>query len=313
VTAISPTLAYSRVQAPPASQCAWCGHEFGGPDERLTGRTRCAQCGVATTSPWPSDAQLSAAYGDWYRPAEGRFSGLGDMILRRLRATLATKLDRALPAGPVLDVGAGDGNLARAFKKQGREALGVDPYAAANHPDVRAARLEDVDGQWSAIIFWHSLEHLRQPVQALRHAATLLAPGGVLVIAVPNAASVQARVFGDRWLHLDVPRHLVHITPDALVSVVESLGLKVERVSYSRGGQVLFGWLHGLVTRFPGHPDLYDAIRRPDARQAAQGPVFRLYALAAGVVAMPAALAASVIEVARHSGGSIYVEARRAS
>jgi SAM-dependent methyltransferase len=233
------------------------------------------------------------------------------MVLRRMRATVAVKLNRILPPGPVLDVGAGDGNLVRAFKSRGRDAVGVDPYAAANHPDVRAVEVEDVDGRYSAVIFWHSLEHLRQPVRALRHAAALIAPGGLLVIAVPNAASVQARVFGDRWLHLDVPRHLVHITPEALISTVESLGLKVEEVSYSRGGQVLFGWLHGLVVQFPGRPDLYDAIRREGARQDAQDPLSRLYALAAGVVMLPAALAASVVEVARHRGGSIYVEARR--
>jgi SAM-dependent methyltransferase len=312
VTAVAPVLQYVRTtDAPGATGCAWCGHKFTAADQRQTGRTRCAQCGVATTSPWPSDAQLSAAYGGWYRPAEGRFSGLGDTVLRRMRATVATRLNRVLPPGPVLDVGAGDGNLVRAFKKHGRDAAGVDPYAAANHPDVRAAEVQDVDGRYSAVIFWHSLEHLRQPVRALRHAATLVAPGGLLVIAVPNAASTQARVFGDRWLHLDVPRHLVHITPEALISTVESLGLKVERVSYSRGGQVLFGWLHGLVAQFPGHPDLYDAIRRPDARHDAQHPLSRLYTLGAGVAMLPAALAASVVEVARRRGGSIYVEARR--
>ena len=48
----------------------------------------------------------------------------------------------------------------------------------------------------------------------------------------------------------------------------------------------------------PGHPDLYDAIRRGQARQAAQSPAFRLYALAAAVAALPLALAGTVIEVA---------------
>jgi hypothetical protein len=55
------TLAYSRTEAPPTVQCAWCGHRFDSTDEYLTGRVRCARCGVATTSPWPSDEQLSAA------------------------------------------------------------------------------------------------------------------------------------------------------------------------------------------------------------------------------------------------------------
>ena len=128
---------------------------------------------------------------------------------------------------------------------------------------------------------------------------------------MPNAASLQARVFGDRWLALDLPRHLVHLTPEALLSTLGSLGLRVERVSYLRGGQVVFGWLHGLVGQLPGHPDLYDAIRREQARQDDQHPALRLYALAAAVAVLPVALAATAVEVAARAGGTIYIEARR--
>jgi SAM-dependent methyltransferase len=303
------TFAYSLTEAPPTVRCAWCERRFNGADERLTGRVRCAGCGVATTSPWPSDEQLSAAYAQWYRPASGRFSGVGDKLLRRTRSALADRLHRILPPGPVLDVGAGDGTLVRAFVRHGREAVGLEPYASGPH--IRNAEIEDVEGKWSAVIFWHSLEHLRSPGRALSHAAALLSPGGTLVVAVPNATSLQARVFGDRWLALDLPRHLVHLSPPALLSKIESLGLRVERVSYLRGGQVVFGWVHGIVGLLPGHPDLYAAIRRSEARQAVQSPAFRLYALAAGVAALPFALAATAVEVAARSGGTIYVEARR--
>jgi SAM-dependent methyltransferase len=309
---VSAALAYSRTAAPAASECAWCGHRFGGDDEHRPGRIRCARCGVATTSPWPSDEQLADAYAVWYRPASGRFSGVGDKLLRRTRSALAHRLHRVLPKGRVLDIGAGDGTLVSAFRGHGREAVGVDPYASGSHPHVRAVEFGEMTGAWSAVIFWHSLEHLRRPVRALRHAADLVVPGGVLVVAVPNATSLQARLFGDRWLHLDLPRHLVHICPPALLSELETLGFRVERVSYLRGGQVLFGWLHGLVGWLPGHPDLYDAIRRTEARQAAQGPAFRLYALAAAAAVLPVALAGAAIEVAARSGGTIYVEARRA-
>ena len=304
-------MTYSSVKGPRAQECAWCGHRLGGDDECRAGRIRCTRCGVATTSPWPSDEQLAEAYAAWYRPEAGRFSGIGDAVLRRTRSVLANRLHQVLPPGPVLDVGAGDGTLVRAFLRHGREAIGVDPYASCPSPHLRAVELEDVTGAWSAVIFWHSLEHLRRPVRALRHAAALIVPGGVLVVAVPNAASLQARLFGDRWLALDLPRHLVHISPLALLSQIEGQGFRVERVSYLRGGQVLFGWLHGIVGLLPGHPDLYDAIRRGEARQAAQRPAIRLYALAAAVAALPLAMAGTVIEVATRSGGTIYVEARR--
>jgi len=104
----------------------------------------------------------------------------------------------------------------------------------------------------------------------------------------------------------------VHISPPALVSAIEAAGFRGMRVSYLRGGQVVFGWLHGLVGKFfPGHPDLYDAIRRSEARQAAQGPLFRLYILAAAVITLPASLVANRLRGRRRARGTIYVEARR--
>lgn len=302
-------MAYAQTAGRAASHCAWCERAFDGTDQHFHGRIRCSRCGVATTSPWPTDAQLARAYGDWYRPASGRFSGAGDKVLRRLRATLATKLNRTLPPGPVLDVGAGDGNLVEAFIRHGRDTVGLEPYGSGPH--IRNAEVGEVDGAWSAVIFWHALEHLRQPARALDHAASLLVPNGKLVVAVPNAASLQARAFGDRWFALDLPRHLVHLSPPALISKIEEAGLRVERVSYVRGGQIVFGWVHGLVGLLPGHPDLYDVIRRSEARSAAQGTGRRLLTLGAAVVALPAAVVASVIEVAMRSGGTVYVQARR--
>jgi hypothetical protein len=63
----------------------------------------CSHRGVANTDPWPTEAELDAAYRSWYRPASGRFSGIGDAVLRRTRSRLARRLDRIAPPGPVLD------------------------------------------------------------------------------------------------------------------------------------------------------------------------------------------------------------------
>ena len=77
-------------------------------------------------------------------------------------------------------------------------------------------------------------------------------------------------MFGDRWFALDLPRHLVHVPAPALLARLRvARPAAVQRVSYLRGGQVVFGWLHGLVGALPCHPDLYDAIRRPEARARA--------------------------------------------
>jgi SAM-dependent methyltransferase len=210
----------------------------------------------------------------------------------------------------VLDVGAGDGALLDALAESGRGSLGLE--REATRPDLRAGDLASVDEEWAAIVFWHSLEHLPNPGEELERAANMLAPGGILVIAVPNASSVQARVFGDRWLALDLPRHLVHLPAEGLLARLRSMGLRVERVSFWRGGQVVFGWLHGMVAVLPGHPDLYDAIRRPEARRGGLSTGVRVLVLAAGALLAPLAVIAAVAEVAVRRGGTVYVEARRA-
>ena len=292
--------------APPA--CAWCQGPLDGA-EHLSGRLRCPHCGADTTAPWPTDAELDAAYGAWYRPPTGRFSGVGDVILRRFRGRLAQRLDRIAPPGPILDVGAGDGVLIDALRARGRAAVGLErnPVRA----DLRAGDIASLEGPYAAIVFWHSLEHLRAPGEALRRAADLLMPGGVLVVSLPNVESWQARAFGDRWFALDLPRHLVHVPAPALIARIESLGLRVQRTSHLRGGQVVFGWLHGLTGALPGHPDLYAAIRRPEARDRPLSPERRATTLAAAATLFPVAAAAAGAEAAAGHGGTIYVEARK--
>lgn len=293
----------------PAPSCAWCG-SLGRP---VAGRlSECDACGAATTYPPPDDAELEAAYSGWYRPSAGRFGVAGDGLLRRSRATLARRLDGRAPPGPVLDVGCGEGVLLDALHGRGRGAVGLE--RTASRPDVRACELTAFDeraGEWAAVVFWHSLEHLRRPAAALERACELLCPGGVLVVAIPNRASWQARLFGERWFALDLPRHLVHLPASTLTGYVGARGLRIERVSYWRGGQVMFGWLQGIVGSLPGHPSLYDAIRRADARSRQLSPGRRVATLAAGAALAPVASALALAEVSARAGGTVYLEARR--
>jgi SAM-dependent methyltransferase len=295
------------LDGPPAAVCGWCGAVLS-PGE-LTGRIRCATCGVETTSPWPTPAQLDAAYGDWYRPTGGRFGRVGDAILRRTRSRLAGRIDRLAPDGPVLDVGAGDLTLVDELRRAGRAADGLDPYSGV--PGVRTEQLSELPGPYAAIVFWHSLEHLPAPHDALRQATALLAPGGLLVIALPNADSLQAKAFGDRWFALDLPRHLVHVPADTLLAAVAALGLRTTRVSHLRGGQVAFGWVHGLTGRISPRLDLYGAIRTGDAQEQQLSAARRLGTLALASLLAPVGLVAALVEVMARRGGSVYIEARR--
>jgi SAM-dependent methyltransferase len=223
-------------------------------------------------------------------------------VLERSRGALGKRVDEIAPVGPVVDVGAGDGTLVRALVAAGREANGLE------RGDGELAALSN---PVAAVVFWHSLEHLRAPRAAVRAAARLLVSGGVVFIAVPNASSLQAQVFGDEWLALDLPRHLVHLPARTLLDGLAGDGWKLERVSYTRGGQTVFGWLHGLVGRLPGSLDLYQSIRSAQARSHPVSWRQRALALAAATVLLPIALACAAVECLLRRGGTVYVEARR--
>ena len=291
----------------PVTSCGWCKTAI---DRSAIPLVTCMECGCRWTSPAPTDEALDAAYGSWYRPETGRFSGIGDRVLRRVRSTLAKHIDRVAPPGPVLDVGAGDGTLLDALKTNGRPATGLEMRSTRS--DVLETSIEDLEGSFSAVVFWHSLEHLRNPRSALQATRRLLKTDGVVIIAVPNSSSLQARCFGGKWLALDLPRHLAHFTSEALVTGLREEGLRVERVSNARGGQILFGWLHGLVGLLPGKLDLYASIRRPNARSEETTAARRIGSLLAGVLFLAPAVVLATIEVLLQRGGTVYVEARRA-
>lgn len=291
--------------------CVWCGARLAADNasEQLTGRLRCHNCGAATTDPWPTESQLDAAYGSWYRPSGGaRFRFGGDVVLARSRGLIAARLDRVAPPGPVLDVGAGEGSLLDALERIGREGSGLERSDA--DPRFRDESIEQVEAGWAAVVLWHALEHLPQPGEAVRAAAAILLPGGIIAVAVPNSSSLQARAFGDRWLHLDLPRHLSHLTTASLIAGLERSGFSVEEVSYVRSGQQVIGWLEGLVGLLPGRPSLYQALRAPAARTRPIGGMRRALTILAGAALLPLAGACAAVEIALRRGGTVYVEGR---
>jgi SAM-dependent methyltransferase len=70
----------------------------------------------------------------------------------------------------------------------------------------------------------HVLEHLPDPVRALRRCLELLASDGRLVLVYPNPSALTARTFGRFSCVFEPPRHLVLPTVGAALSLVRSIG-----------------------------------------------------------------------------------------
>jgi SAM-dependent methyltransferase len=235
------------------SRCPACGAESERPRVLLEGHDRltgapghfevlaCSACGLAFTHPRLRPEDFSTYYPDSYSAYEPNLGGrpsLGERVgdlQRRLVARFGPyrRVWKRRP-GRLLDVGCGTGELAAVFARRGWSVAGIEPSpAAAEH--ARASGVEAVTGtladapweagEFDAILFNHSLEHIDDPAAAVAAAARLLKAGGLLAIAVPNFGSWQRRLFGSAWFQLDLPRHLQHFDRDSLAKLVESAGL----------------------------------------------------------------------------------------
>ncbi len=100
---------------------------------------------------------------------------------------------------------------------------------------------------FDCVTFWHVLEHLDDPVEVLTRLRTYVKPRGVVLAAVPNFGSWQARFTGASWLHLDIPRHLYHFTRRSLVKMFKAAGFCVQGVSYGEIEYDVIGWSQSLL------------------------------------------------------------------
>jgi len=80
---------------------------------------------------------------------------------------------------------------------------------------------------YDVVSAFHVLEHVPNPVVLMRRMLGWLAPGGLLIIEVPNAGGLGARLFGRAWVGLELPRHLSQFTPDSIARAVGAAGGRV--------------------------------------------------------------------------------------
>jgi SAM-dependent methyltransferase len=213
-----------------------------------------------------------------------------------------------VPAGSrVLDAGAGRGRLVEALRQARYEAAGIDPSPRSQTSGVARRRIEEHDDSGvDAVVLWHVLEHLDDPAAALERVAGWLDRDGVVVIGVPNVASLQSRLAGGAWFHLDLPRHRTHFTPAGLESVLGDAGLQVVRVRHLVLEHNIHGMWFALLTRVgmtPGFPfHLLKRNIRPRPRDLA-------VLLLAGPVLIPVAALLELAAAAARRGGTIAVVA----
>ncbi len=212
---------------------------------------KCTKCDLVYTSPRPDKDSIGKYYsGNYYtHNAKGWFSGgiagLTKSILKYiiyfpllLRFGKGFDLSKVFGSGVVLDIGCGNGALLQKLNQAGWDVYGLDVDSVAVKTAselVPAAKIfvsdfESVDlphDTFSLITASHVLEHVFSPTDFLLKTKKLLRKDGKLLIRVPNFGSGESLLFGERWLGLDVPRHLYHFTPATITNLFLASGFSV--------------------------------------------------------------------------------------
>src|SRR4051794_36015839 len=102
-----------------------------------------------------------------------------------------------LPAAParVLEVGAGEGELAAALREAGYDVLAIDPRGGEDDGVVQTALidLEEPEASFDAAVAIVSLHHVEPLEDSCEHLARLVLPGGVLVVDELDVERLDAR------------------------------------------------------------------------------------------------------------------------
>lgn len=190
---------------------------------------RCLGCGLRTLTPEPDHVRLEEFNdGSGYDEA---FAFKDDLLMHH-RRSLAS-LERWVKPGRLLDVGCGPGFLLEAARERGWHGTGVDPSPVAVARarqlgfDAHEGMLEDLDlgaERFDAIALLQVVEHMTDARPLLTACRRLLRPGGALLVATPNPASLLAHQTRERFNYWIPPVHCVWYTPGALSRLLRRNG-----------------------------------------------------------------------------------------
>jgi len=142
-------------------------------------------------------------------------------------------------SGNFLDVGAGTGAFLYTMKNAGWVCTGIEPDLSARKRALELYQINLKESNYffslraesfDAITLWHVLEHVHELHQYVEQLKNLLTTDGKLFIAVPNYTSKDAQIYKQYWAAYDVPRHLYHFSPEAMKTLLNAHGLKIETI-----------------------------------------------------------------------------------
>lgn len=195
----------------------------------------CKHCRLVYQNPRHDQAELNRLYKTYHiRNDKGPENWWN--LMKRIFKNTSLLISRYYPdGGSVLDIGCGYGHFLWIMKQKNWVVHGVDPspetvmYARAKGLRVFEGNFEEFDMQpasFNVITMFYVLEHLLDPISALKKAWDLLKTGGMLVIRVPHTTPIikLLKVFHIQNNLYDLPFHIYDYSPKTLRELLKKAG-----------------------------------------------------------------------------------------
>jgi SAM-dependent methyltransferase len=246
---------------------------------------RCRRCGFMWLHPKPTGEELAEVYGfDYYQNERffenrndtiyGYYDYLSERYVKQQSYDALVERLRSLVPGFVpgksrfLDAGCGLGYLLDvAFDKDfAVEGIEYNPVAAERirtkytFPVFSGDLMAYQGGPFDAVALLDVIEHLPRPFDSVRKLASLMKPGGILMLSTMDSDSRVSKLMGKRLEDFRRTReHLYFFTRSTLRTVLERAGFEIVRIdSYgitirmdflSRRVRLALPWVGAILER----------------------------------------------------------------
>ncbi len=210
----------------------------------------CINCTVGFLTPFPTLAELKKYYGEeYFNGKHGENSGYKNYLLLKenLQYEAIKKLNlinKYIPTGNLLDLGAGTGIFLANAKNYNYEVYGNDISSFAVK-FLKKQNIKTFEGpinqknlpknKFNIITAWDVFEHLPNIHEACTAIFDALLPDGYLFITTPYTNSLDSIIFQEKWYgYKKIPEHLFYFNKKSIKFLLEKSGFKI--VNYKNWG-----------------------------------------------------------------------------
>ena len=198
---------------------------------------KCRECGLQFIYPIPSPLQLFEIYQKDYYTAWGKEYKEKTIttLKEKFYESILKCVEKFKRPGPLLDAGCAFGHSFMVAMKRGWEPFGVEisseayKIAERRFPSRIASgdycKVKLNDSYYDLVLMLDFLEHTPNLIETMLKTHTILKPGGLVAIVIPDINSFSASLMRKYWIHIKL-EHLYYLSGKAMEILFLKTGFK---------------------------------------------------------------------------------------